>query len=310
MKYVTRRLLYAVFVIWAAFTLTWLLLWLLPGNTADLMLRAAGAENDPVLRDALESRYGLDQPAIVQYVLALFRATTGDLGDSSSLGKPVSELIVSALPHTLQLGALALVFSIIIGVGLALLANTARGTWLRNFLFSLPSIFLSFPVFLTGLLLIQVFSFQLGLLPSTGNAGFAWLILPAITSGIPASATIAQVTTKTLYEYLHGPQASYLRARGVSGPRILYAHALRNAIIPAATIIAMAVGGILAGAVISETVFSRQGIGRILQGAVVSQDVPLVQGVVIFSALLFALANLAVDLIYPRIDPRIRLVQS
>lgn len=307
MRYVIRRVLYALFVVWAAYTITWLLLFYLPGNSASMMISGAGADVDQTLLASLEARYGLDRPAYEQYFGLLWQTITGDLGTSITLGVPVAVVVGGALPHTLALGGLALAFSVVLGLGIALLANTARATWLRNILFSLPSVFLSFPVFLTGLILIQVFAFNLHLLPAVGNDGFRALILPALTSGIPASAAIAQVTAKSLFEYTHGPQATFLTARGVGRGRIVYSHALRNAVIPAATIIGMSVGGILAGAVITETVFSRQGLGRVLQAGVVGQDVPVVQGVVIISALLFALANLAVDLFYPRIDPRIRL---
>lgn len=308
MKYIGRRVLYALFVVWAAYTVTWALLYFLPGNSVELMLRGrGGVEGNEALKRTLEERYGLDRPAYLQYATLLFRAIGGDFGDSIKLGAPVSEIIAAAVPHTIALGLLALAISIVLGIGIAVLANTAKGAWLRNLLFSLPSLFLSFPVFLTGLLLIQVFAFNLHLLPAVGNDGFRSLILPAVTSGIPASAAIAQVTTKTLYEYLNSSQATYLRARGVTPARILYGHALRNAIVPATTILGMSIGGILAGAVITETVFSRQGLGRVLQAGVTSQDVPIVQGVVIISALLYAISNLIVDLAYPRIDPRIRL---
>ncbi|ALJ18665.1 ABC transporter permease [Microbacterium sp. No. 7] len=310
MRYVARRVVYAIFVVWAAFTVTWLLLFLLPGSNVETLLGTSGLGTNDTLRAALEERYGLDRSPVEQYVTLLFRAVTGDFGVSTQLGVPVTQIIGGALPHTLALGALALAISIVLGIGVAIFANTVRGAWLRNLLFSLPSLFLSVPVFLTGLILIQIFAFQLHLLPAVGNDGFRALILPALTSGIPASAAIAQVTTKTLYEYRHGPQAAYLRARGVGTSRILFAHGLRNAIIPAATIVGMSIGGILAGAVITETVFSRQGLGRVLQAGVVNQDIPVVQGVVAISALLFALANLAVDLVYPRIDPRIRLVTA
>ncbi|MHC9043184.1 ABC transporter permease [Microbacterium saperdae] len=310
MRYVIRRALYALFVVWAAYTITWLLLFYLPGNSAEMMLRAAGANADAALIATLEARYGMDRPALEQYFGLLWQTLTGDFGTSTQLGVPVTTIIGGALPHTLALSAVALGISVVLGIGIALLANTVHGTWLRNILFSLPSVLLSFPVFLSGLILIQIFAFNLHLLPAVGNDGFRALILPAIASGLPASAAIAQVTTKTLDEYTNGPQATYLRARGVGANRVVYAHALRNAIIPATTIIGMSVGGILAGAVITETVFSRQGLGRVLQSGVVNQDVPVVQGVIIISALLFAVANLVVDLVYPRIDPRIRLVTA
>ena len=235
-------------------------------------------------------------------------ALLGDFGDSIEYGRPVLDVVLGAVPYTIQLGVAAVAVSIVVGIGLALLANATRTAWLRNILFSLPSAFLSFPVFLTGLLLVQIFAFSLHLLPAVGTSGWQSLVLPALTSGVPASAAIAQVATKSIHEYLDSPQSSYLRARGVTRRRILLAHALRNAVIPAVTILGMQVGGILAGAVITETVFSRQGLGRVLQNGVLSQDIPLVQGVVVLSAVLFVLTSLLVDLVYPLLDPRIRSV--
>ncbi|UVY84161.1 ABC transporter permease [Brachybacterium sp. NBEC-018] len=305
MRFVARRLLHGALVVWAAYTVTWLLLFLLPSDPVSIMLTGSGNAS-PETRAALEAKYGLDRPPFLQYLLLLGRAATGDLGDSIEYGRPVTDIVLGAVPYTVQLGLAALAVSIVVGLGVALLANTARAAWLRTILFSLPSVFLSFPVFLTGLLLVQVFAFSLHLLPAVGTTGWKSLLLPALTSGIPASAAIAQVTTAAIRDYLESPQASYLRARGVTRPQILLAHALRNALVPAMTILGMQVGGILAGAVITETVFSRQGLGRVLQAGVLSQDIPLVQGVVVLSALLFVLSSLLVDLVHPLIDPRVR----
>ncbi len=305
MRYVGRRLLYAVFVVWAAFTITWLLLYLLPSDPVSLMLSSSG-DTSAETRAALEARYGLDKPPILQYLTLLVGAVAGKFGDSIQYGRPALDIVFGALPHTIVLGAAALGVTVIVGLGVAIAANTAKSPWLRNALYSLPSAFLSFPVFLTGLILVQIFAFSLHLLPAVGNNGFGSLILPAITSGVPASAAVAQVTTKAIYEYVNGPQSAYLRARGVSHSKILYGHALRNAVIPATTILGMQVGGILAGAVITETVFSRQGLGRVLQTGVLGQDIPVVQAVIIISAVLYVISNLVVDLAYPWLDPRIR----
>ena len=307
MRYASRRLLHGAIVVWAAYTVTWLLLYLLPSDPVSLMLVGSGDSSEET-RAALEAKYGLDRPPLLQYLTLLRRALLGDFGNSIEYGRPVLDVVLGAVPYTIQLGVAAVAVSIVVGIGLALLANATRAAWLRNILFSLPSAFLSFPIFLTGLLLVQIFAFSLHLLPAVGTSGWQSLVLPALTSGVPASAAIAQVATKSIHEYLDSPQSSYLRARGVTRRRILLAHALRNAVIPAVTILGMQVGGILAGAVITETVFSRQGLGRVLQNGVLSQDIPLVQGVVVLSAVLFVLTSFLVDLVYPLLDPRIRSV--
>ena len=307
MRYASRRLLHGAIVVWAAYTVTWLLLYLLPSDPVSLMLVGSGNSSEET-RAALEAKYGLDRPPLRPYLTLLGRALLGDFGDSIEYGRPVLDVVLGAVPYTIQLGVAAVAVSIVVGIGLALLANATRAAWLRNILFSLPSAFLSFPIFLTGLLLVQIFAFSLHLLPAVGTSGWQSLVLPALTSGVPASAAIAQVATKSIHEYLDSPQSSYLRARGVTRRRILLAHALRNAVIPAVTILGMQVGGILAGAVITETVFSRQGLGRVLQNGVLSQDIPLVQGVVVLSAVLFVLTSFLVDLVYPLLDPRIRSV--
>ena len=242
MRYASRRLLHGAIVVWAAYTVTWLLLYLLPSDPVSLMLVGSGNSSGQT-RAALEEKYGLDRPPLLQYLTLLGRALLGDFGDSIEYGRPVLDVVLGAVPYTIQLGVAAVAVSIVVGFGLALLANATRAAWLRNILFSLPSAFLSFPVFLTGLLLVQIFAFSLHLLPAVGTSGWQSLVLPALTSGVPASAAIAQVATKSIHEYLDSPQSSYLRARGVTRRRILIAHALRNAVIPAVTILGMQVGG-------------------------------------------------------------------
>lgn len=305
MPYVVRRVLYAVVVIWAAYTITWLLLYAMPGDPVTIMLKGAGSASEAT-KDALAHRYGLDQPFFLQYFTLLWRILTGTIGPSIQLGAPVTQLIANALPHTLALGAAALLVSAVLGLGLGLLSNTVRGAFLRSVLTSLPSVFVAFPTFLVGLVLVDVFAFGLHLVPAVGTSGIQGLILPAITSGIPASAAIAQVTSKAIGAHLASPAATYLVARGVPRWRILFSHALRNALIPGVTILGMQVGGILAGAVITETIFSRDGLGRVMQQGVLNQDIPVVQYVALVSAALYVVSNLVVDLVYPIIDPRIR----
>ncbi|MFI0419741.1 ABC transporter permease [Spongiactinospora sp. 9N601] len=309
-RYVVRRVQYAVFVVWAAYTITWLLLYLMPSNAAEVMLRSiSGGDSaaDRAAVAALEHRYGLDRPPLEQYLTLLFRAVRGDFGTSTATGRPVIEVIGQALPSTLQLGLAGLVLGTLLGVGIALAANAVRAAFLRNLLFSLPPLFASLPAFFVGLLLVQFLAFWLRILPAAGTGSVAHLVLPAITLAIPAAAGIAQVTAKSLAVNLRSPYADHLRAKGVPHRRILLAHAFRNAVIPATTLLGLSIGGILAGAVVVETVFSRQGLGRLMQSSVSLQDIPVVQGVVVFSAVLYAVANLLVDLIYPKIDPRISI---
>ncbi|SEG90391.1 peptide/nickel transport system permease protein [Thermomonospora echinospora] len=309
-RYIIRRVYYAVFVVWAAYTITWLLLFLMPSNAAEVMLRnVSGGDSaaDRAAVAALEHRYGLDRPPHEQYLTLLFRAVKGDFGISTATGRPVIEVIGQALPGTIQLGLAGLVLGTFLGLGIALAANAVRAPFLRNLLFSLPPLFSSLPAFFVGLLLVQFFAFGLKLLPAAGAGTAAHLVLPAITIAIPVSAGIAQVTAKSLVANLRSPYADYLRAKGVPHRRILLTHAFRNAIIPATTLLGMSIGGILAGAVVVETVFSRQGLGRLMQTSVTLQDIPVVQGVVVFSAVLYAAANLLVDLVYPKIDPRISI---
>ncbi|RBQ19454.1 ABC transporter permease [Spongiactinospora rosea] len=309
-RYVVRRVQYAVFVVWAAYTITWLLLYLMPSNAAEVMLRnISGGDSaaDRAAVAALEHRYGLDRPPLEQYLTLLLRAVKGDFGTSTATGRPVIEVIGQALPSTLQLGLAGLVLGTLLGVAIALAANAVRAAFLRNLLFSLPPLFASLPAFFVGLLLVQCFAFWLRVLPAAGTGSAAHLILPAITLAIPAGAGIAQVTAKSLAVNLRSPYADHLRAKGVPHRRILLAHAFRNAVIPATTLLGLSIGGVLAGAVVVETVFSRQGLGRLMQSSVSLQDIPVVQGVVVFSAVLYAVANLLVDLIYPKIDPRISI---
>jgi peptide/nickel transport system permease protein len=170
---------------------------------------------------------------------------------------------------------------------------------------SLPSLAVSLPTFWVGLMLVQLFAFQLRLLPSVGANGVESVVLPAITLGLPTGALVAQVLAKSLSQALDEPYIVTARAKGVGRVAIHFRHALRNATIPALTVLGYVVGNLLAGSVVVETVFNRPGLGRLTVQAVGVQDIPLVQGIVVFAATVFVLANLLVDLLYPVLDPRI-----
>ncbi|TBU98963.1 peptide ABC transporter permease [Stutzerimonas kirkiae] len=305
------RLGQALFVLWAAFTLSFLILYALPSDPVSIMLNQNGEMNaaDQAQVAALKARYHLDQPLPVQYAIALRQALQLDLGQSIQSGQAVTQALWQALPGTAALAAAALLLALPSGVGLALLASRMRGPRLHEGLLALPSLAVSLPTFWVGLLLLQWLSFRIPLFPAMGNQGLAALVLPALTLAIPTAAVIAQVLSRSIAGVLQQPFVSALRSKGVSHDRLLFGHVLHNAAIPLLTLAGGIVGNLLAGAVVTETVFSRDGIGRLAQGAVASQDIPMVQGVVLLAAAIYILVNLLVDALYPLLDPRIDLAR-
>ncbi|MFF0187473.1 ABC transporter permease [Streptomyces sp. NPDC005244] len=306
-RYVIKRIAQAVGVLWAAYTVSFLVLDYLPGDPVSAMA-GAGADSgqvDPAQLAALRHQYGFDKPVLVQYAEALGRAVRGDFGDSVSTGRPVTSSLADALPQTLQLTGAALLLAVLLGGAVALLATYTTRRWLRQLLLSLPPLGVSVPTFWVGLLLVEVFSFRARLFPAFGNDGPRGLVLPAVTLAIPTGALVAQVLAKSLLTALDQAYVETARAKGAGRARIHLRHALRNASLPALTVVGLLAGQLIAGSVVVETVFSRDGLGRVTAAAVAAQDIPLVQGVVVFGALIFVSANLIVDLVYPVLDPRI-----
>ncbi len=303
---VVRKLLQAAFVAWASLTLAFSILYLLPGDPVSIMLGAGGdAQIDPADLEALRARYGFDRHVLVQYADGLWRALHLDFGVSHTSGRPVVSLILEAIPATAGLAGLSLVISVALGTLIAVLSVPRPGNLGIDAVFSkLPAVLVPIPTFVVGLMLIQIFAFQLRLLPAIGAGSWKALILPAITLAVPASGMLAQVLTKTLRHTYDEPFVRMMRARGFSEMRILR-HALRSASLPPFTMAGLIVGGTLAGAVVTETVFSRQGIGRLMQLGVNNQDINLVCGLIVFSALVYVFINLVVDLLYPVLDPRV-----
>ncbi|WP_261557595.1 ABC transporter permease [Frankia tisae] len=306
-RYVLRRLAQAVAVLWAAYTLSFLVLDYLPGDPVSAMAGGGldGEQVGPEQVAALRAQYGFDRPVLAQYADYLGRAVRGDFGDSVATGRPVARVITEALPQTLALAGAALLLAVLAGGGLALVATYTRHRALRQALLSLPSLGVSVPAFWVGLVLVQLLSFRARLFPAFGNDGLRGLVLPAVTLAVPSSAIIAQVLAKSLLAALEEPYVQTARAKGAGRVRIHLRHALRGAALPTVTIIGVLVGQLMANAVVVETVFSRNGLGRVTAAAVGAQDIPVVQGVIVFGSLVFVLANLAVDLVYPLLDPRI-----
>ncbi|PJM78617.1 ABC transporter permease [Bifidobacterium scaligerum] len=304
-RYVVQRLLQALFVVWAAFTLSFLLLYALPGNAATQKLQTSSYISQAQY-EQLEHYYGLDQPLLTQYVKQLTGILHGDLGISVATGMPVSQLIGNALPQTLGLTLLALLIALTLAFVVSTLAIVSRFATVRRACWALPAIGSSIPGFWIGLILLWLFSFSLHIFPGVGDGSFAAMILPAATLSLRTGSLIAQVLTNSLDKEWHSPYMQTVRTVGYGRLAALFQQALPNASISVMTVIATHIGELLAGTVVVETVFSRNGIGRITQVAVTSQDMAVVQGVVIFTAAVYAGVNLVVDLLYPLIDPRIR----
>lgn len=305
-RYLASRLLQAIGVLWAAFTATFLILYALPGDAVSLLLGPDG-ENDltPEQLQAVREQYGLDLPLHEQYLHRLGGLLRGDLGSSYVNQRPVRDLIAEVLPHTLRIASLGLALGLITGAVIAIVATYTRAAWLRRLLTALPPLGVAVPSFWLGLTLLQVFSFANPIFPAMGNQGWRSLVLPAITLGIPAAATVAQLLNKGLESALLQPYVETARAKGASRLRVHLRHALRNASLPTFTLAGLMVGGVLGGAVVTETVFSRAGLGRLTATSVASRDVPTVLGIVVLAAAVYVVVNLAVDLLYPLLDPRV-----
>jgi peptide/nickel transport system permease protein len=307
-RYLLSRIAQALGVLWAVYTLTFAILHLLPSNPVALVLSAGNVQVDqltPAELARLTAQYGLDKPLYQQYFSQLGHLLRFDFGDSMSMNVPVSQLLRERLPSTLALGTTAIVFTLLLGTGIAYLAAYVQWRPAKLLLHRLPAVGVSLPPFFVGLLLIQVFAFSNPWFPATGTAGWRSLVLPAVTMALPTSAMLAQVLGSSLEHTLAQPYVATARARGLSRAAIQARHAFRNAVLPALTLLGLLLGATVTEAVVAETVFTRQGIGQLAQQAVLAQDVPLVQAIVVIAAAGFVVINLVIDLIYPLLDPRI-----
>jgi peptide/nickel transport system permease protein len=277
---------------------------LLPGDPVLAIL--SGANATPEQERELRAQLRLDDPLPVQYARFVARAARGDFGRSIFTGRPVIDEITEQLPSTLELAGTAIAIAVVVGVALGVLAAVRHDTWIDRAAMLVALGGVSMPSFWLGLVLIFVFSLQLGWLPATGQGGVSRLILPAATIGLNYSAVIARLVRSSLLEVLGNGYIATARAKGLSEWGVTLKHALGNALIPVTTIIGVQLGNLLAGTIIVETVFSRRGMGRLAVTAVLDKDYPLIQGVVLVSALGYVLTNLVVDLSYSVLDPRIR----
>ncbi|MFD4404602.1 ABC transporter permease [Nocardia sp. NPDC058499] len=304
--YLWRRIGQALLVVALAYSAVFFILNVLPGDPIEQQI--ANPEN-PITddeADALRAYYRLDEPAHVQFAISLTRLFSGDLGYSLNSGQPVARLLGEAIPSTLALASVAFVLAALIGFVLAVLAVFVPWGPVREAARTLPAVFLSVPAFVSGLLVLQLIAFQLGWMSAVRDQGLRSVFFAAIPLAIPVAAPIAQILTQGLANAYGRPYVEVLRAKGLPSYRIVFGHVVRNGSIPTVTIVAITVGELLAGSVITETVFNRTGIGYLTESAVRNQDTPIIQAVVISVSVTFVVVNLLVDLVYPLIDPRIR----
>ena len=305
--YVLTRLLYAVGVLLATFTVAFAIIYALPGDPARLILGGATSGSVPTQAevDAVNAEYGFDRPIWAQYLDYLWNAAHGDLGSSFASGETVTTLLGRSAASTVQLTAAAFAFAVVVGGAVGTWAVYTRSRHLSRVLDAVPAVSVSLPSFWVGLLLIQFLSFRLDLFPASGDVGWRSVVLPAVTLGLAAAATIAQVLNRSLRNEIAQPYVDVARARGASRRRAFFVHAYRNAMVPVLTVSGLVVANLFAYSTISETVFSRAGLGFTLQSAVKSKDIPVILAVVALVAAIYVLANLVVDLLYPLLDPRL-----
>ncbi|MEG7404665.1 ABC transporter permease [Serratia marcescens] len=305
-RYLAGRIGQAAVVLWAAFTLSFILLQVLPGDAILIKFQNPDMGLSPAQIADMRAAYGADVPLWRQYLHSLGSVLHGDLGFSMQAGVPVTALLAANLPATLQLAVLGFAVALLLALIIAFASNLTGFGWLRSALQMLPSLFVSVPTFWLGIVLIQLFSFRLKLIPIINPGEWQGLILPIATLALPISAPLAQILIRSIDAVQTQPFVVVARAKGASRSGVLWRHVARNAMLPALTIAGMLFGELIAGALITETVFGRSGLGQLTQQAVVNQDVAVLQAIVLISATAFVIINLLVDLLFPLLDPRLK----
>jgi len=303
-KYVLKRLLMMIPVVLAVILLLYVLLTLAPGDPARIILGEDAAQE---LVDAKREELGLNDPILIQYgkyVAGIM--TKGDFGNSYSTGKPVANALLERFPTTIGLAVSGLLVMSLIGIPIGIISAVRQYSWIDNISVAVGMIGVSMPNFWLGLVLIMFFSLKLGWLPASGFYGPAYWILPAITVGVNSAATLMRTTRSSMLECVRQDYIRTARAKGQKENVVVMHHALRNALIPIITVLGMQFGILLGGAVVIESIFSIPGLGKYIVDSIQTRDYPVVLGGVVLMAICFSLVNLAVDLLYTAVDPRIK----
>lgn len=301
-RYILRRIVLLIPLLFGVSVLIFVIIRLIPGDPARLALGAEATEDQVQL---MRRQWGLDQPLPVQYAYWIGHALQGDWGRSTVSRVPASDEIGLRLPATLRLAACSVLIACALGVGFGVLAAVRHNTWLDRLSMVIALLGVCTPSFWLGLMLILVFSVQLGWLPSFGQGGLDHLLLPSLTLGAGAAALIARVTRSSLLEVMSADYLRTARAKGLAEHLVVGRHALRNALIPVVTLLGLEFGGLLAGAIVTETVFAYPGIGLLLVNSIGNRDFAVIQPALLLFAFQFVLVNLVVDILYAVVDPRI-----
>jgi ABC-type dipeptide/oligopeptide/nickel transport system permease component len=303
-RYFGQRLLYAIPALWLIVTMVFLLAHIVPGDPVAQMLgEGARVEDLAQLRHAL----GLDLPLWTQYGHYISGVLHGNLGESFRFQQPVLQVVTSHYPATLELSIVALLICAAIAIPAGILAAHRRGERTDHVVGVLTLFGLSIPNFALGPILILVFSVVLGWLPVSGRGGLSHLVLPAFTLGAALAAILTRMVRTSVIEELSADYVRTARAKGLPESAVLFRHAFRNALIPILTIMGLQFGTLLAGTIVTESIFSWPGIGRLAVQAIGARDYPLLQGCILLIAVSYVFVNLLTDFIYAVVDPRVRL---
>lgn len=310
-KYIFKRLLISIPVLFGISLVAFFVVRLVPGDTVTAML---GNNYSPELAEEMRERYGLDKPLIVQYMLWLTQVFQGNLGVSSFTNRPVTAIILERLPVTIELTLLSVTFAVLFAIPFGTYAAIKRNSSVDYSAGVFGLLGISIPNFWLGTLLILYLSLYLGWLPSSGFVGFAedplgnlkHMIMPTLTLGTAVGAVIMRMTRSSMLEVTREEYMLVARAKGVRKARLIWRHAIKNALIPVITIIGVQAGYLMGGSVVIEQIFALPGIGRLALQAITNRDYALLQGTILFIATIFVVINLIVDIIYAFLNPRIR----
>ncbi len=312
--YVIRRLLIASTVILGVSVLVFLALHLAPGDPVDMFLSPEVAlRASPEQIEQIRAQWGLDKPLHIQFYDFIVRIVHLDMGRSMRTNRPIAADLALRYPATLELGLVSLLLANVVGVVVGVASATRRNSAIDNTVRPLSFVGVSLPGFWLGLMLMLLFAYHLAWLPASGRGGPLWtsaglrhILLPAVTMGMGSAALLVRLVRSSMLSVLNEDYVRTARAKGLSERVVVYRHALRNAMIPVITIIGLQVGAILGGAVVIESVFAWPGVGRFMITAINGRDFPVVQASVLVIATTFVLVNVAVDIVYAVVDPRIR----
>jgi len=302
-NYVFRRALRSIPIVLLVSILVFSMVHMLPGDPVMHMFAGqyVTAENMALAREAL----GLDKPMHVRYLEWLARILQGDFGVSIVSKRPVADMLLSVIPRTVELALSATAVMVAFGVSAGIAAAITKDSWLDNALMVVASLLVAMPLFWFGLIALLIFSVELGWFPVAANAGWRSLVLPAVVLGLHSACMVARLTRSSMLQVLGDDYVTTARAKGLSEPRVITVHTLRNAFIPVLTLLGVQTSWMLGGAVITETVFARPGLGTMAVEAIRQMDFPVLQAVVLIAALTYTTVNLLVDLLNAALDPRI-----